>query len=52
MDFHEIVCLQYYLPDLGENVAYSVKLIVYRVLSTNVKIMFQSTVFCPLMSKS
>ena len=33
MDFDEILCMQYYKPDLGENVSYSVKLVIYRVLS-------------------
>ena len=33
MDFDEILCMQYYWPDLGENVSYSVKLIIYRDLS-------------------
>ena len=33
MDFDEILCMLYYKPDLDENVSFSVKLIVYRVLS-------------------
>ena len=33
MDFDEILWMQYYLPDLDDKVSYSVKLIIYRVLS-------------------
>ena len=52
MDFDDILRMQYYWPDLGENESYSVKLIIYRNLSPDVKIMFKSTKLCPLMSKS
>ena len=33
MDFDEILCMQYYKPHLGENISYSVQVIIYRVLS-------------------
>ena len=31
MHFDEIFCMQYYKPDLGENVSYSVKMIIYSI---------------------
>ena len=46
MDFDEILCMQYYKPHLGENISYSVQVIIYRI-----QFKWLSTEFCPLIDR-